>query len=501
MTGSVVQAVVLAALSSSDAFLHLRGFGPASPLPLPGLGDMMVQSQQDDDHHEQEPGSSDHIPADEGEDANQEPQPRSSQKRKRAPKPQSPPNMAPLRRVRGKQSVLLAVPPPKRKRGQGGGNKKACGKSKMVSIFDKEKICKAYDELVANGEACPDKELKKWKMHGYYRGCCLKSKWGQARIEQQWPLLVETAPRLCKAKKELPNSLRQVINFPRLKPGNFSTSTSRTFLPPALKHVLEEMIMEKIDRGEEVNINYVKNTTLWLAKLWNDCIASVRERITEQNLDQLRDADSRLAAMTDKQLDEVFSNMTKRADEVLVPIALCSADDSVRSIAADVDMDDDAAPIAHAEQLDMEKACHDAGVNSADIDGSESEGDFVLADSDDDIKDFAIVDAKVEKVKNFLFRPVFQKLHKLGLTSLPRHVSGCSISYHSKERRWQGIYPGKTKGMSSSWGGNTNRAEEEALIKVIRSVLTAYREAWPKDKLWKKQLELVVKAEANHTHK
>lgn len=330
MTGSVVQAVVLAALSSSDAFLHL-GNSTAEP----DLGEMMVQSQQDDDEHELHSG--DQTPADEGDDPNQEHQPPSRQKRKRSPKKQSSPKMVlavPLRRVRGKQPGLpglLAVPPPKRKRGYGGGNKNAKGKSQMVSIYDKEKICKAYDELVASGEHCPDKELKKWKMKGWYRGCCLQSKWGRARVEQQWPLLVETAPRLCKAKKELPNSLRQVINFPRLKHGNHSTSASRTFLPPALKHVLEEMIMEKIDRGEEVNISYVKNTIVWLVQLWNDCIISVRERITQQNLDQLAKDDDRLATLNEKELDEVFTNMTKRADEVLVPIALSSADDSVRS--------------------------------------------------------------------------------------------------------------------------------------------------------------------------
>lgn len=159
--------------------------------------------------------------------------------------------------------------------------------------------------------------------------------------------------------------------------------------------------------------------------------------------------------------------------------------------AFDVDTDRDAAGIENAEQLDMEKACHDSGIDLALSDGSESEGDFVLADSDDDVKDFAIVDGKVEKVKNFLFRPTFQKLRELG---------GCNIIYHSKERRWQGIYPGKTKGMSSSRGGHTNRTQEEALIKVIRAVLTAYCEAWPKDKLWKTQLEKVVKAEATHKY-
>lgn len=157
--------------------------------------------------------------------------------------------------------------------------------------------------------------------------------------------------------------------------------------------------------------------------------------------------------------------------------------------AFNVDMDGDGPAIQDAKQLDHEKACHDAGIDLALEDECESDGDFVLADSDDDVKDFAIVDAKVEKVKNFLFRPAFQKLHNLGLASLPRHVSGCSISYHSKERRWQGIYPGKTKGMSSSWGGHTHRTEEEALIKVIRVVLTAYRKHGPRTSYGKHSLK------------
>ena len=142
----------------------------------------------------------------------------------------------------------------------------------------------------------------------------------------------------------------------------------------------------------------------------------------------------------------------------------------------------------------MEKAMHDAGEHVAS--DAESEGDFVMADSDEDVEDFGMVDAKIEKVKSFLHRAAYKELHDQNLTSLPRHVTGCSLSYHAKERRWQGIYPGKTKGMSYSWGGSTHRSEQEALLQVIQAVLSAHTEAFPKDKLWQKQLEVVTQFQA-----
>ena len=146
------------------------------------------------------------------------------------------------------------------------------------------------------------------------------------------------------------------------------------------------------------------------------------------------------------------------------------------------------------KMLDMQKAQQDAGEQS-DEQSENEEGEYLLADSDEEVNQFHVV-SKVEKVKSFSFREAYQRLDKLGLCSLPRHVQGCSLSYHGKERRWQGLYPTAKVGMSFSWGGITKRNECEALLSAVRAVLTAHCRACPKDKLWASQLDKVKVAEA-----
>eukprot|EP00435_Cladocopium_sp_Y103_P026607 s954_g6.t1 len=147
--------------------------------------------------------------------------------------------------------------------------------------------------------------------------------------------------------------------------------------------------------------------------------------------------------------------------------------------------------------LDMQKAQQDAGEQSEE-DLEFEEGEYLLADTDEEMIDFHLVSKTVEKVKTFSFREAYQKLEKLDLVSLPRHVGGCSLSYHGHERRWQGLYPKAKVGMSYSWGGSTKRSECEALLSAVRAVLTAHCRAFPKDKLWAAQLEKVKVAEATH---
>ena len=146
------------------------------------------------------------------------------------------------------------------------------------------------------------------------------------------------------------------------------------------------------------------------------------------------------------------------------------------------------------KMLDMQKAQQDAGEQS-DEQSENEEGEYLLADSDEEVNQFHVV-SKVEKVKSFSFREAYQRLDKLGLCSLPRHVQGCSLSYHGKERRWQGLYPTAKVGMSFSWGGITKRNECEALLSAVRAVLTAHCRACPKDKLWASQVDKVKVAEA-----
>ena len=339
MTGSVAQAVVLTALSTIDAFLNIDRSDCLASAPVAPQVNPVAQATPvapaaaaaRPDLVQPEPLP----PPAASQTAEEVPEPK---RRGRPPKRKMPETheLVPARRIRGKQPVkpdgLLQVAPRKRQRGVGAGNSKATGKSKSCTIFDKEMICQAYDKLKKEGCKNPDKELQKMKLTGYYRGCYMESKWGKVRREQCWTILVESAPRLCKSKKELPNSLRHIINFPRLKHGKHPQNTEKkTILPPVLKQVVEEAVMERIDTGEEVTMNYVKHTILWLAQLWNECVGAIRQQIQMKNIDMLRTEDERLAGMSDAELESLFSSLTKRADEVLVPITLVSSDDALRN--------------------------------------------------------------------------------------------------------------------------------------------------------------------------
>ena len=134
--------------------------------------------------------------------------------------------------------------------------------------------------------------------------------------------------------------------------------------------------------------------------------------------------------------------------------------------------------------------------------GDESDSDLlVLADSDEEL-DMDMLDdsVKAKKVKSFNFRAAWQKLEEKGLTMLPRGVPGCSISYHSTSRQWQGMYPGfGDHPMSAVWGGASKRTEEEAILRTIRGILHAHLQANPKDMLWKGQLARVQQAEATES--
>ena len=166
---------------------------------------------------------------------------------------------------------------------------------------------------------------------------------------------------------------------------------------------------------------------------------------------------------------------------------------------ADENMD----PMDEMQALEegMKKALHDAGEMHDDSEEEEDDqNEYLLADSDDEPKDFGMVSAHVQKVKSFNSRPAFKELEDQMLTQLPRHIGGCSVSYHGKEQRWQGIYPGAKKGMSCSWGGQTHRTEKDAIMQVVESVLSAHLVAYPKDALWKAQLDRVKAARATHSY-
>lgn len=321
MTGTVVQAVFLSALASSHAVVDLQSqCAPPPSSSSQGAADagMMIVEAESPGNGE---GPSPTAPSGRGR----------KRKFKRRDKQEN--VEVPARRARGKQSMpMLSVGPPKKKRGVGKGNQNAPGKRPMVSIWDKEVICKEHEKAVARGSKHPAKDVEKLGLKGYYPGCTMRSKWGAIRESQQWSLLCAAAPKLCRAKKELPNSLRRVIQYKTLKRGTAQTSEKYSMLPFALKQVVEEMVSERIDLGEEVGLPFVQNTIVWCTNLWNESIDTIRNMIAEKGIKMLKDQDAELAKLPERELDDLFGSIAERADKVLVPVKLCKTDGALQSL-------------------------------------------------------------------------------------------------------------------------------------------------------------------------
>eukprot|EP00438_Fugacium_kawagutii_P004289 Skav204001 [mRNA] locus=scaffold1114:82733:83419:+ [translate_table: standard] len=129
---------------------------------------------------------------------------------------------------------------------------------------------------------------------------------------------------------------------------------------------------------------------------------------------------------------------------------------------------------AHAEASDLEEVLAFS---------SEEEG---LAD---------MVKKPFVRVKSFQHREAYKSLEARGLVLLPQ--GGVHISYHKSTRAWTGFYRGqKAEGLCYTHGGTTKRTETEALLKVIMGILKAHVAQFPRDGLWRAQLEKVKHAEA-----
>ena len=131
----------------------------------------------------------------------------------------------------------------------------------------------------------------------------------------------------------------------------------------------------------------------------------------------------------------------------------------------------------------------------------------VLADSDEELEDIEFPGGRppaepehLKKVKSFFHRPAWRKLQALNLTDLPKHIKGVSIGCHQTSQQWQGFYPKGDRHvcllpMSGTWGGRSRLSEEECILQVIRGILENHLQQYPKDRLWKTQLDRVVSAQ------
>eukprot|EP00438_Fugacium_kawagutii_P008393 Skav210643 [mRNA] locus=scaffold3835:44653:45564:- [translate_table: standard] len=145
---------------------------------------------------------------------------------------------------------------------------------------------------------------------------------------------------------------------------------------------------------------------------------------------------------------------------------------------------------AQIQEMDHQRMQDQAGMVS-----DEDEEIEIMADTDDEVASFEIgTGVRAIKVKGYPERAAWVALGEL--TDLPRHVTGCSISYHRTSGQWQGFYPGSREPMSATWGPSSKRTETEAILKVVKGILISHVNAHPKDKVWAKQLQAVRDAEA-----
>ena len=285
-TGTVVQSVLLAQFASSTAWIDL---------------DLAKNlHKQPDPKKQPTPGSQQHLE-------------HRGKKRKAPEQGQSGDGNVVVRRLRGKQRPPA---PPKKKRGIGGGNKVAKGKCAMATIKQKEDIFVALEEIQNSGVKNPLKELEKRNMKGFFKGCTYPSKWGRVRQEQNWPLLVKAAPELCSRHKELPNSLRSVMQIGTMKYSR-GDDCSHGGLPLPLKEVVESIIMDRVENGEEVDTVFVRNTIVYCVDLWNECVHSIRGMVQSKSLELLKEHDQQYAQMTPKELDDTFKGLSERISSML----------------------------------------------------------------------------------------------------------------------------------------------------------------------------------------
>ena len=313
-TGTVVQAVCLATLSTASTWLDVRCGQAHSPDSTSSV--VKMESEEASKRESMETVEESSVENGKG---NTE-----SLKRKAS---SSSDLVLPMRRVRGKKPPSLLSVKIKSKRGAGGkGNCDGKGKSPMASIYDKEQIFQAYAKAVADGVAKPLSAVK--DMKGYFAGCLYESKWGASRRLQQWTLLCASAPQVCKKHKELPNSIRRILNLTLKHSKGQADGQPMKQVPFALQEVVEQMVMTRIEAGEEVGMAFVKHTLKMAIDIWNESIETMREMVKTKGIEMMQSQDEQLAKMSVENINKVYGSLAENAEKLLQPIHLLGDSDS-----------------------------------------------------------------------------------------------------------------------------------------------------------------------------
>lgn len=151
--------------------------------------------------------------------------------------------------------------------------------------------------------------LKHKRKHGQYQGCFSSSKWGGQRKKYKWDTLVQCAEKMSKVIYEVPNVLRPVLGITTMKARGLAakrSTSSLTTVPEPLAHGIEQLVLERVQCGEEVTKDYVGKLFVHMNCLWNQHVSNFREKAAA-TLGQwaLKDADD---VMTDEPTGEEVAN-------------------------------------------------------------------------------------------------------------------------------------------------------------------------------------------------
>ena len=101
----------------------------------------------------------------------------------------------------------------------------------------------AYDKALADPEIKnPSKYVESLKLPGFFR-CCVYA-WKKPRVEGRWTLLCQSAPKLAKKHKEVPNFLRETLG--KKAKFNVRSSTKECTTTSILPGELENAVVQGV---------------------------------------------------------------------------------------------------------------------------------------------------------------------------------------------------------------------------------------------------------------
>ena len=155
----------------------------------------------------------------------------------------------------------------------------------MVFLLQSIPATKEYEACKADPNIrYPEKEMLARKDRGQYQGCFSNSHWGGKWKQEKWDVFADTCNNLAHRHSEIPNLLRPVLGIENLKHANsqYKAEEGLRNVPTVLASALESLLVDRIQAGEEVTVDFASSVLFELIKLWNSSLESLRNDVRDQ---------------------------------------------------------------------------------------------------------------------------------------------------------------------------------------------------------------------------